>query len=935
MKYSSAKYSKLFLQLLGLTSIIFSTSLTFAQTTTTLIGSGTFTVPCGVTSLTVEVWGAGGGSPGDATNNATAGSGGGSGGYVTSTIVVAPGGTYAYAIGAGGAAGGGNGGPSNFGIVNANGGGGGNGEGGAAGLGANPGGSGGTVTNGVNGGTNSGTTGGSGGAAPNGGAGGVGSTNGGQGTVGGFPGGGAGASGNRSGGSEFGRAGGAGSIDVTYTPGCPSPCTSNASTTSYSYISNVTMGAVINNSTSGCSNYSDNTASCATVDVGSTYNLCITKTNDCTGGTQYTGRFAAWIDWNGDGDFNDAGEQVITDGAASHGPVCANVTVPAGAVPGNTIMRCVFREGATAPPNCGSYTSWGETEDYCLLINNGPTCSDGIMNQDETGVDCGGATCPPCHCVDLVLSGDETGIDCGGSCDVCGTCSDGIMNQDETAIDCGGVCPVSCTPQVTGTTSDDCTAGSTNTVHEVVCDQIGTSAYNLMSPDVDFNSSGGATTPTPAPPSVAPCAPVGGTGTWSHVDLDPGITQIQMQFTGGSVGAGSSTTYAAAYQGTCGSLSYVTGSCQPALDFISGSYGAYNVVISGLNSAEDLWIFMFNDGGKAFNVNYDLVGTGTPPSNTTCATADGAAGTGCNLGAAGSTDLITPGANGIACTGGNWGSNENTTFYSFTPTATTGDLVIDNIVCNDGTAGALQFGVWETCPLMETNYNGDPGFLGCIVGTSTLSLTGLTVGQTYYIGTDGFAGDNCAWSFTGNNLVLPIDLVKFTGNYAGKQVDLSWLTATETNNNFFTLERSADGDIYEVVARIDAAGSTVQLQEYRFTDPSPFEGISYYRLSQTDYDGTVKQCGVVAVRGKFLVENISVQPNPLNGTGNLVFNSGTRGLYSLLVYDLTGRVMFSKELEVQEGKNTSRLDLEHLPNGMYFISLGKDEYYRNIRFIKE
>ncbi len=78
----------------------------------------------------------------------------------------------------------------------------------------------------------------------------------------------------------------------------------------------------------------------------------------------------------------------------------------------------------------------------------GPTCTDGIMNGDETGIDCGGS-CDPCvpepTCTDGIMNGDETGVDCGGSCDPCvpdPTCTDGIMNGDETGIDCGG----SCTP---------------------------------------------------------------------------------------------------------------------------------------------------------------------------------------------------------------------------------------------------------------------------------------------------------------------------------------------------------------------------------------------------------------------------------------------------------------------------------------------------------
>ncbi len=70
----------------------------------------------------------------------------------------------------------------------------------------------------------------------------------------------------------------------------------------------------------------------------------------------------------------------------------------------------------------------------------GPTCSDGIQNGNETGVDCGGPDCSPCPtCNDGIQNGNETGVDCGGpDCPACPTCSDGIQNGNETGVDCGG-----------------------------------------------------------------------------------------------------------------------------------------------------------------------------------------------------------------------------------------------------------------------------------------------------------------------------------------------------------------------------------------------------------------------------------------------------------------------------------------------------------------
>ncbi len=88
------------------------------------------------------------------------------------------------------------------------------------------------------------------------------------------------------------------------------------------------------------------------------------------------------------------------------------------------------------------------------------TCTDGLMNGAETGVDCGGAcptACPTCS--DGLLNGTETGIDCGGTCPACPTCTDGLLNGPETGIDCGGTCPAACTDGQGCVGDGDCVSG--------------------------------------------------------------------------------------------------------------------------------------------------------------------------------------------------------------------------------------------------------------------------------------------------------------------------------------------------------------------------------------------------------------------------------------------------------------------------------------------
>ncbi len=92
----------------------------------------------------------------------------------------------------------------------------------------------------------------------------------------------------------------------------------------------------------------------------------------------------------------------------------------------------------------GSFGS-SETKNFCLGGGSPPpppaeTCNDGIQNQGETGVDCGGPCTACASCNDGIQNQGETGVDCGGPCSACPTCNDGIQNQGETGVDCGGPC---------------------------------------------------------------------------------------------------------------------------------------------------------------------------------------------------------------------------------------------------------------------------------------------------------------------------------------------------------------------------------------------------------------------------------------------------------------------------------------------------------------
>jgi hypothetical protein len=97
------------------------------------------------------------------------------------------------------------------------------------------------------------------------------------------------------------------------------------------------------------------------------------------------------------------------------------------------------------------------------------------------------------------------------------------------------------------------------------------------------------------------------------------------------------------------------------------------------------------------------------------------------------------------------------------------------------------------------------------------------------------------------DISLPIKLMTFTAEITELQVIIHWITATEINNNFFTLERSRDLNSWEIIGYITGAGTTSQISTYRFIDTDPLEGLSYYRLKQTDFDGAFEYFDPVAV----------------------------------------------------------------------------------------
>ena len=171
---------------------------------------------------------------------------------------------------------------------------------------------------------------------------------------------------------------------------------------------------------------------------------------------------------------------------------------------------------------------------------------------------------------------------------------------------------------------------------------------------------------------------------------------------------------------------------------------------------------------------------------------------------------------------------------------------------------------------------------------------------------------------------LPIELISFNANANGDRVDLKWSTSAEINNDYFTVERSIDGKKWEEILTRAGSGNSSQIQEYYDVDYEPLEGLSYYRLKQTDYDGEYSYSNIVPVR--FYSNGngtLSIFPNPVN-SGNelaLAFNGVEEEEVLLVIRDVTGREFFSKVIVNIIDGNLVGLPIESvIPSGIYLIT---------------
>jgi hypothetical protein len=177
---------------------------------------------------------------------------------------------------------------------------------------------------------------------------------------------------------------------------------------------------------------------------------------------------------------------------------------------------------------------------------------------------------------------------------------------------------------------------------------------------------------------------------------------------------------------------------------------------------------------------------------------------------------------------------------------------------------------------------------------------------------------------TGTDNPLPVELLSFKGKETANGILLEWTTATEINNDFFNIEKSYDGTLFTTIGTVKGAGNSNSVISYSYHDNSPYSGVNYYRLKQTDFDGSYEFSYTIAVKYNTSQSAIfTIFPNPVTEGKVNIHLTGARpeGSYEMLISDMYGRINHQRTLSTDHNGTIqySAINLHQLSPGVYII----------------
>lgn len=247
-------------------------------------------------------------------------------------------------------------------------------------------------------------------------------------------------------------------------------------------------------------------------------------------------------------------------------------------------------------------------------------------------------------------------------------------------------------------------------------------------------------------------------------------------------------------------------------------------------------------------------------------------------------------------------------------------------------AGAVCLGTSSTLNLTninnnETNGINAPSGRACVRYTGNAALnsnlsntSNVVVCRATGATTSGGAGFGSASVTTGCSsclVALPMELLYFKAECNSSDLILKWATASETNNDYFTIEKSIDGINWESIATIDGAGNSDGILLYESTYAyQTLETNVYFRLKQTDLNGSYTYSEIIDQK-KCLMEQVGymIYPNPTDKVINIKYDHVPNTKYDIVIYNAYQQVVFTSQQAIKT------IDTESWKKGLYFLRI--------------
>ncbi|MDW3646431.1 MAG: S8/S53 family peptidase [Bacteroidia bacterium] len=234
-----------------------------------------------------------------------------------------------------------------------------------------------------------------------------------------------------------------------------------------------------------------------------------------------------------------------------------------------------------------------------------------------------------------------------------------------------------------------------------------------------------------------------------------------------------------------------------------------------------------------------------------------------------------------------------------------------------GTSSACGFASGIAALIISVDSN-----LTDVAVKSILTSTAIDMGSPGLNDSTGYGRLNAFDALSAAMGGFPVEWLEFTGKIEENKAHLYWATALENNNAYFEIQRS-QGGAFEKIGKVAGAGNSTNIQDYTFTDPSPFPLKNYYRLKQVDQNGAFSYSEVLELKqapaDRYFIN--SLYPNPAKDQAKLEYFIPLHKQAKLEIVDVQGRKILEESLRGAADIQTKVINLNDWNSGLYFLIL--------------